>query len=817
MLAALNHPNICAIFGLEEADGIRFLVLELVEGETLADRLTDASGSQPPGSGLPLADALAIARQIADALEAAHDKGIIHRDLKPANIKITPDGVVKVLDFGLAKIADGDRSPTDVTQAAGLTRCRRPRGRGHRHGRLHEPRAGARPAGRQAHRHLGVRLRALRDGDRARRVCGRHGLRHDREDPRARAGLVGAARRDARVRPTAAAPLPREGPEAAAAGHRRRPDRDRRERRRAAGHRASGGRASRREGAAPRGCRGWRSPRSSRLLACARRRARRRLPENPLANAQFTRFTDWEGTEGGAEISPDGRFVAFLADRTGSFGLWQSQVGTGRFANLTPDMPLYGPRHPAAQLRVLGRRGGDLVQPSGDAASRKMLMPLTGGTSRPFLGEGATTPSWSPDGTRLAYITVSAEGGDPLSIADGTGADAREIVPAQEKMHNHNPVWSPDGQWIYFARGLDPTEAMDVWRVRPSGGRAGANHAAAHRGELPGAARLAHAALRGARRGLVGPVAVGARRGEPESHAGRAWASSSTPRWRPAATAGAWSPPWPTPPPACGACHLATGSPTSAMPSPTRCPRCGRWRRASAETSLFHLSHERGGRRPVAGPGRAGVPGPEGRRRGAVRAARRVARRQPRGRGAPKGREAAPGDHVRGRHGLANAGRRPSTCKARPTGRRTAAGSRPAGATGRRGLFKIPVEGGEPVRLVSGQAFNPVVVAQGRPDRVCHGGGRRRADCSGCGRMAPRSSCRPSASARAAIASCRTDGTGVPAAHAAPGLLAPRSRPRRNLAGSPTSAIAAHCRTFDITPTGSTSCSTARARTRTSS
>ncbi len=61
-------------------------------------------------------------------------------------------------------------------------------------------------------------------------------------------------------------------------------------------------------------------------------------PENPLANAQFTRFTDWEGTEGGADISPDGRFVAFLADPKGSFGLWQSQVGTGRFVNLTPDM-----------------------------------------------------------------------------------------------------------------------------------------------------------------------------------------------------------------------------------------------------------------------------------------------------------------------------------------------------------------------------------------------------------------------------------------------------------------------------------------------
>ena len=104
MLAALNHPNIGAIYGLERADGIQFLVLELVDGETLAEKL-DTARRASRGHGLPLGDALHIARQIAEALDIAHEKGIIHRDLKPANIKITPDGVVKVLDFGLAKAA----------------------------------------------------------------------------------------------------------------------------------------------------------------------------------------------------------------------------------------------------------------------------------------------------------------------------------------------------------------------------------------------------------------------------------------------------------------------------------------------------------------------------------------------------------------------------------------------------------------------------------------------------------------------------------------------------------------------------------------
>src|SRR5918995_170022 len=95
VLASLNHPHIAQIYGLEDAGATRALVMELVEGPTLADRIAQGA--------LPLDDALKIARQIAEALEAAHEQGIIHRDLKPANIKLRPDGTVKVLDFGLAK------------------------------------------------------------------------------------------------------------------------------------------------------------------------------------------------------------------------------------------------------------------------------------------------------------------------------------------------------------------------------------------------------------------------------------------------------------------------------------------------------------------------------------------------------------------------------------------------------------------------------------------------------------------------------------------------------------------------------------------
>src|SRR6476620_8624396 len=97
-LSALNHPHIAHIHGLEESDGVRALVLEFVDGPTLADRIAQGS--------LPIAEAVTIAGQIADALEAAHEQSIIHRDLKPANIKVRTDGTVKVLDFGLAKAFD---------------------------------------------------------------------------------------------------------------------------------------------------------------------------------------------------------------------------------------------------------------------------------------------------------------------------------------------------------------------------------------------------------------------------------------------------------------------------------------------------------------------------------------------------------------------------------------------------------------------------------------------------------------------------------------------------------------------------------------
>jgi serine/threonine protein kinase len=113
LLASLNHPNIAGIHGLEHADGNRFLVLEYVEGKTLQARLSKGA--------LPLEEALSLCRQIAEGLEAAHEKGVIHRDLKPANVMITAEEKVKIMDFGLAKAFANEQSDLNLSNSPTLS------------------------------------------------------------------------------------------------------------------------------------------------------------------------------------------------------------------------------------------------------------------------------------------------------------------------------------------------------------------------------------------------------------------------------------------------------------------------------------------------------------------------------------------------------------------------------------------------------------------------------------------------------------------------------------------------------------------------
>jgi Tol biopolymer transport system component len=483
MLAAVSHPNICAIYGFEEADGVRFLILELVEGDTLADSLAQASASRANGRGLPLDRVLGIARQIAEALEVAHDKGIVHRDLKPANITITPDAVVKVLDFGLAKPVASDGSSPDLSSAP-------QDGNGQRRGAV-------------------VGTAAYMSPEQAR------GLPVDRradiwafgcvvyEMLTGRATFGGETTSDSIAKILEREPdwsaLPADTPPSIRRLLLRCLTKDARQRLRDIGdarleidamdEALAGAIATPAVLTGPRRRAAWLPWVAVATLAVAvgtweARRAATSLAsvvsDNPLANATFSRVTNWEGTEEHADISPDGRFVTFLADKAGQLDVWVSQLGTGKFDNLTADLdPLLTPGNLLRSLGFSGDGSEIWFNPRGNPGLEKVLLPLTGGVSRAFLGTGYSTPAWSPDNAQLVYIASSTPG-DPLSVADRTGADARLIaVQGHDEqsflakgVHTHNPVWSTDGQWIYFVHGREAAGEMDVWRMQPSGERA---------------------------------------------------------------------------------------------------------------------------------------------------------------------------------------------------------------------------------------------------------------------------------------------------------------------------------------------------------
>ena len=456
MLAALNHPNIAAIYGFEDSSDLHALVLELVEGQTLAERIADGA--------IPLTKTRVMAQQIVDAIEAAHDKGIVHRDLKPANIKIDASGVVKVLDFGLAKAAGVNGTGTDsaashegvILGTAAYMSPEQARGQGV------DKRTDIWAFGCVLYEMLTGRraFPGATMSDTLARVLEHDpdwtALPHDLplpvrrllfrclvKDPRHRTRDIGDVRMDLD----------------------------------AIDDRLPGATPSSATVAAPAGKR-FAVPWLLAIVAIpvavlvgflAGRRPLEQM-ENPLATATFTPLTNWEGTEEGAEISPDGKFVAFLSDATGDFRIWSTQVGTGRFSNLTRDLPpLAGS---GLIVRKLGFSGdGTEIWFNRSDGSSLMKMPLTvDATPQPFLPLGANTPAWSPGGARIAYVQ-KANRDDPILVADRTGSDPQQIVPPGE-VKNNNLVWSHDGQWIYFVRGPEPQDEtdMDIWRVPAAGG-----------------------------------------------------------------------------------------------------------------------------------------------------------------------------------------------------------------------------------------------------------------------------------------------------------------------------------------------------------
>jgi Tol biopolymer transport system component len=456
-LAALNHPHIGALYGLEEGDGNRALVLELVEGETLEDRV---------GRGaMAISDALIIARQVADALEFAHEKGIVHRDLKPANIKITPEGTAKVLDFGLAKasvaeslVADPAYTPNPT---AGVTEEGIVLGTP---AYMSPEQARGRPVDKRTDIWaFGCVLYAM--------LTGRLAFRGETASDMMAAVLE---------REPDWTALPTATPRAIDQLLRRCVEKDAKRRLRDIGEarfaidEALSRPAGEKDVAEPSGRRLAVLPWTVALAAVVaaivgfwRVPAATQAWQNPLADATFSEITNWAGTEADATISPDGKFVAFVADRDGQFDVFLSQIGTGRVRNLTPDAADDRPNRAGATNLGFTGDGSEVWLAGGPGGARLRKMPLLDGPPTAFLGENVFNVAWSPDGKRTTYY--DGIDGDPMYVGDGNGGNPVKIFGGELGIHNHGPIWSADGQWIYFIRGLPMGGQMDVWRVRPSG------------------------------------------------------------------------------------------------------------------------------------------------------------------------------------------------------------------------------------------------------------------------------------------------------------------------------------------------------------
>jgi serine/threonine protein kinase/Tol biopolymer transport system component len=437
-IASLNHRHICCVYDV----GPNYLVMELLEGETLAEKLKHGQ--------LPVELTLRYGGEIADALSAAHAKGVVHRDIKPANVMLTKAGV-KVLDFGLAK-SPYDATLTRANVVMGTPAYMAP-----------EQREGRPCDARTDIYALGLVLHEMATGKRC--LTGEQPsldrlperLSHvierclpvnpeDRWQAAAdiRSELLWAAK-PVQVSEKTIAELSSPGVET-----------NRKLRGRTLYWALAAALVLTAGGVA-----GWMAHRPSTEEA------------NPIANAKFTRLTDFEGLERDAAISPDGRFVAFLSNRGGPLDIWVSQVGTGSAVNLTQGKTA----SLDALVRTLGFSGdgSEIWFHDADVTTPLRILPIMGGAPRVFLASSpAKTPpwnvAWSPDGSRLVYHT--ADGGDPMFVADRTGAEPRQIFISKPGIHNHFPVWSKDGKWIYFVQGTVTTSETDLWRISPDGGEA---------------------------------------------------------------------------------------------------------------------------------------------------------------------------------------------------------------------------------------------------------------------------------------------------------------------------------------------------------
>jgi Tol biopolymer transport system component len=463
VLASLNHPHIAQVYGLETAPS-PFIVMELVAGETLADRLR---------APMRVGEALAIARQIADALDAAHERGIVHRDLKPANIAFTADGAVKVLDFGLAKATGSggagrdelSHSPTTLATVDGVLLGTAPY--------MSPEQARAKPVDKRTDIWaFGCVVYEMLTGKRAFagettsdvivailerepdwtklppqtparvRVLLQWCLQ---KEPKQRLHDIADARADltgkADAEPAASSVRARAGswllPLAAGA--------------------ASGVVIA--------------------LLAVTAVNSRR-VSDAPTFS-RIVRLTSGPAREVAPVVSPDGKWVAYLSDAGGAANVWVKFLSGGEPINLTASSGLeigLGTGIGGLDVAPDGSRIAVAARPRGASdpafSTWEIPAPLPGVARRVLDAGTGNGMRWSPDGKQIVFIRPGSAAGDALLVADADGSNARQIISPQNGMHVHWPAWSRDG-YIYFLRtfttiaNLDPA---DIYRIEPRAG-----------------------------------------------------------------------------------------------------------------------------------------------------------------------------------------------------------------------------------------------------------------------------------------------------------------------------------------------------------
>jgi Tol biopolymer transport system component len=470
LLASLNHPNIGAIYGIEDSAGMTALVLELIEGESLDARLR-SSGSR----GLRIADALGIARQVAEALDVAHERGIVHRDLKPANIMLTPDGTVKVLDFGLATDHGGsagsssrpDRSlthlPTIITPTVdgvllGTVPYMSP-----------EQARGKALDKRTDIWAFGCVLYETVTGRRA---------------------FPGETMSDAIAAILEREPdwssLPAALPLSVAQLIRRCLTKDPRRRLRDIGDalsmlagEGSVGVASPPPRGGALGAAGW-------IVAAIVATAavgggglwlRSRAAAGPSVS-RLVRLTSGPALDQSPVIDRDGKWVAYLSNARGATDVWVKFVTGGDPVNLTGSTNLdVAPQVDSGGLSI-SPDGSQIAFAAGPHAGRDssaigtwVIPAPLGGIPRRLLevGRGAR---WSPDGARLAFIVQGGTGGDAIWVAGADGANPHEVAPKRGGLHKHWAAWSHDSRYIYFNYSVTTTnvEPSSIYRVAATGG-----------------------------------------------------------------------------------------------------------------------------------------------------------------------------------------------------------------------------------------------------------------------------------------------------------------------------------------------------------